>query len=107
MEVVDELTGDVWTIECLAPGESREFTAEYTVTEADVLAGKVVNVATANGESPDPEKPDPEVDPGEKEDPTEEKNGHLTLDKGCYKHTGKRRSLQRRRNSNLQNYSSQ
>ena len=51
--VTDELTEDAWTIESLAPGESREFTAEYTVTEADVLAGKVVNVATATGTSPD------------------------------------------------------
>ncbi len=70
VEVADELTGDVWTIESLAPGESREFTAAYVVTEADVLAGSVVNVATANGESPDPENPEPGVDPDEEEVPT-------------------------------------
>ena len=63
--VSDELTRDEWTIESLAPGESKEFTAEYVVTEADVLAGEVVNVATATGESPDPDKPEPDVDPDE------------------------------------------
>ena len=69
--VTDDLTGDEWTIDFLKPGESSEvFTAEYKVTEQDILNGTVLNVATAKGESPDPEKPDPEVDPGEKEEPT-------------------------------------
>ena len=56
--VTDELTGDKWAIESLAPGESEAFEASYTVTEADVLAGQVVNVATGKGTSPDPDKPD-------------------------------------------------
>ena len=43
----------------------------YTVTEKDVEAGKVVNVATAKGTSPDPDKPDVPVTPGEEEDKTE------------------------------------
>ena len=81
VEVVDELTGDKWNVESIAPGESKDFTAEYIVKEADILAGSVVNVATATGESPDPDKPDPGVDPGEKEEPTDPKNGHLTLAK--------------------------
>ena len=69
--VTDDLTGDEWTIDSLKPGESSEvFTAEYKVTEQDILNGTVLNVATAKGESPDPEKPDPGVDPGEKEEPT-------------------------------------
>ena len=60
--VTDELTGNsgenAWKIESLAPGESKVFTAEYTVTEADAQAGKVVNTAAASGTSPDPEKPE-------------------------------------------------
>jgi len=73
VQVTDELTGNVgdlaWNIDSLAPGESREFTAEYTVTKADAQAGKVHNVAAAQGNSNDPEKPDVSVTPGETEDP--------------------------------------
>ena len=83
--VTDELTGNVgdkaWTIDKLAPGASEEFTAEYIVTEADILAGSVVNEATATGTSPDPDEPEVPVTPGEKEDPTEEPAGHLTVTK--------------------------
>ena len=71
IEVEDELTGDTWTIDALKHGESKEFTAEYMVTEADILAGSVVNVATATGTSPDPDKPDVPVDPGEDPEPVE------------------------------------
>ena len=81
IEVSDDLTGDTWTIESLAPGASKTFTTSHDVTEADILAGKVHNVATAKGKSPDPDKPDVPVDPGTKDDPTEDKNGHLTVDK--------------------------
>ena len=80
--VTDELTGDEWTIDSLAPGESSKvFEASYTVTEEDVLAGEVLNVATAKGTSSDPEDPDVPVDPGEDPEPTEKKNGHLALEK--------------------------
>ena len=72
IEVTDDLTGDSWTIASLAPGESETFTTSYTVTEADVLAGEVLNVATATGTSPDPDEPDVPVDPGEDPEPTEE-----------------------------------
>ena len=51
------------------------------VTEADILAGSVKNVATATGTSPDPENPEVPVTPGEEEDETEDKNGHLTINK--------------------------
>ena len=81
IEVTDELTGDTWTIKSLAPGESEEFTAEYTVTEADILAGEVVNVATAKGTSPDPDEPEVPVTPGEDPEPTEDPNGHITIEK--------------------------
>ena len=78
--VTDKLTGDEWTIDSMAPGDVKSFdTKAYTVTEADILAGKVVNEATATGTSPDPDEPEVPVDPGKKEDPTEEPNGHLTV----------------------------
>ena len=80
--VSDELTGDSWTIASLAPGATSEaFKASHVVTEVDILKGEVVNVATATGTSPDPDKPEPEVTPGEEKDPTEDKNGHLTVTK--------------------------
>ena len=79
--VTDELTDDKWTIETLVPGESKEFTTEYTVTEKDIRAGKVVNEATAEGESPDPDVPEVPVDPGEKEDPTEAEKPSLFVEK--------------------------
>ncbi len=79
--VADELTGDEWTIESLAPGASESFTAAHVVTEADILAGSVVNVATATGTSPDPDEPDVPVDPGTEEVTTEPKDGHLTIAK--------------------------
>lgn len=73
VQVTDELTGNVgdlaWTVDSIAPGESKEFTAEYTVTEADAKAGKVHNVATAQGSTDDPENPEVPVTPGETEDP--------------------------------------
>ncbi len=81
IKVTDELTGDEWTIASLAPDASETFTAEYVVTEADILAGEVLNVATATGTSPDPDKPDVPVDPGEDPEPTEDKNGHIAIEK--------------------------
>ena len=84
VKVVDELTGDIWPAEgetlTLKPGESKDFETSYTVTEADVLAGSVKNVATATGTTEDPDDPDLEDD-GDVEDPTEEPNGHLTVTK--------------------------
>ena len=79
--VTDELTGDEWQLESLAPGESKDYTTAYTVTEADVKAGEVLNVATAKGTSPDPENPEPPVKPGVDPEPTVNKKGHLTVNK--------------------------
>ena len=62
--VTDELTGDEWKVESLAPGSSKDFTTSYTVTEADAEAGAVVNVAAATGTSPDPDKPEVPVEDG-------------------------------------------
>ena len=77
--VTDELTGDEWTIKSLAPGASETFEAEYVVTEEDILAGKVVNEATADGDNESDEPTD--SDPGTKEDPTEDPKPHLTVEK--------------------------
>ena len=81
VKVVDELTGDEWEIASLAPGASEEFDTSYTVTEADILAGSVVNIATAEGTSPDPDKPDVPVNPGEEEEPTETEKPSLFVEK--------------------------
>ena len=54
--VKDELTGDSWTVAKLAKGESKTFKAEYVVTEKDAKAGKVTNVATAEGTDGDGDK---------------------------------------------------
>ena len=79
--VKDDKTGDEWTIDSLAPGETKEFTPKpYVVTEADILQGEVVNTATAKGESPDPKNPEPE-DEDKDPEPTDEPNPHLTIDK--------------------------
>ncbi|MCR4871383.1 MAG: DUF11 domain-containing protein, partial [Atopobiaceae bacterium] len=67
VKVTDALTGDEWTIEELKPGDKAEYTAKYTVTEADANAGKVVNTATATGT--DPEDNEPGVTPGTVETP--------------------------------------
>ncbi|OUN71870.1 hypothetical protein B5G11_02820, partial [Drancourtella sp. An57] len=81
VKVVDELTNGEWTIETLAPGASESFDTAYTVTEADILAGTVVNTATAEGTSPDPEEPEVPVEPGEETDPTETPKPSLFVDK--------------------------
>ena len=77
VKVEDKLTGDEWTIDSLAPNASKEFTAEYTVTEADILAGSVKNEATADGDNDSDDPTDP--GDGDAEDPTEDPKGHLTV----------------------------
>ena len=75
--VTDELAGAILAegesaeVGTLAPGESAKLHYSYTVTEADVLAGKVMNVATATGTSTNPDDPEVPVDPGTTEDPVE------------------------------------
>lgn len=91
--VTDDLTGDSWTISEISPGQrSTAMMTSYTVTEADILAGSVVNVVTASGTSPDPDEPDVPVTPGMEEDPTSvpepslfaEKTASASVDGGTY-----------------------
>ncbi|MCD7763547.1 MAG: Cna B-type domain-containing protein, partial [Lachnospiraceae bacterium] len=92
--VEDALTGNsgdnAWKVDSLAPGESVVFTTSYTVTEADILAGSVVNEATASGSIPSGDvtgdsgedtTPVPQEDPGEAitEDPTQDPNVMMTV----------------------------
>ena len=49
--VEDKLADEVWTIESLNPGESKEFETSHQVAEAD-LGSPYVNVATAEGKAP-------------------------------------------------------
>ncbi len=53
VDIFDELTGDVWRTVELAPGKSWRDFVTYTVTEADILNGSVVNVATVSGTGSD------------------------------------------------------
>ena len=78
-DLVDWFGDDVQTIASLAPGESREFTAQYTVTEADILVGGVVNIATATGKDSGGQEIDPVF--CTKEDPIEKANPSLKVDK--------------------------
>ena len=60
VKVEDPLTGLTETIETLPVGETKTFTTEYVVTEADVLEGHVLNTATATGdEIKDPKSDEP------------------------------------------------
>ena len=63
----------------LKPGESATVKYEYTVTEADVLAGSVKNSATASGNGAGDTTPT--VDPGSTEDETVDPNGSLKVEK--------------------------
>ena len=83
--VSDELTGNTgdkaFKIDGeFKPGDEKTFETSYTVTEAD-LGKTVVNVATATGKTPDPDKPKPDVDPGKKEDPTDQKKPSMSIEK--------------------------
>ncbi|MBR5640886.1 MAG: InlB B-repeat-containing protein [Firmicutes bacterium] len=82
--VTDDLTGDVWPGEgedplTLEPDETKVYTTSYTVQEKDILAGEVVNVATATGD--DPNGDDPTIVPGEDPEPTEDPNPHILVEK--------------------------
>ena len=85
VKVDDELTSLHETIAKLGVGDSKKFTTEWTVTEEDILNGKVLNVATAKGDKvPDPKDPENPKTPegeGKKEDDTEEKQSSFNVEK--------------------------
>ena len=73
VKVEDPLTKLTATIETLPVGETKTFTTEYVVTEADVLKGSVLNTATATGDKiKDPKGDEPKEPNGgdEVETPT-------------------------------------
>ena len=51
-EIIDPLTGTDVTVGDLAPGQTAAITTSYTVTQADVDAGSVTNIATVEGTDP-------------------------------------------------------
>ncbi|MGC3994264.1 MAG: GEVED domain-containing protein [Propionicimonas sp.] len=52
LEVTDALVGTVCPVTTLAPGVTTTCSATYTITQADVDAGHVVNAATASAQPP-------------------------------------------------------
>ncbi len=64
----------------LVPGAAQPIRYTHVVTEQDILAGTVVNTATATGTSP-ANVPLPEVVPGSVEDDIEAPNPSFTLEK--------------------------
>ncbi len=85
VHVDDDLTGMHETIAVLGVGEEKTFTTSYTVTEQDILNGRVLNVATAKGnpivDPKDPEDPKIPEDEDKKEDDTEDVRVTMTLEK--------------------------
>ena len=51
VQIADQLTGDVWTVESIAPRSVGQYTfkATHTVSSADVLGGSVVSKIAASG----------------------------------------------------------
>ncbi|WP_158574290.1 DUF7507 domain-containing protein [Dorea sp. AF36-15AT] len=74
----DSLTGDNWTLGNIKPGETVTKKATYTVTEADIIEGQIVNHATATGKDP---SGNDVTGKGEKTVTTEESNPHITVTK--------------------------
>uniref|UniRef100_UPI00047AB329 DUF7507 domain-containing protein n=1 Tax=Algoriphagus vanfongensis TaxID=426371 RepID=UPI00047AB329 len=52
VEVTDPLTGLTETVSVLLPDETQQFQTTYTVSQAEVDAGSVTNIATAIGATP-------------------------------------------------------
>ena len=85
VHVDDDLTGMHEIIAVLGVGEEKTFTTSCTVTEQDILNGRVLNVATAKGnpivDPKDPKDPKIPEDEGKKEDDTEDVRVTMTLEK--------------------------
>lgn len=52
VDLTDDLTGDSWVVESIAPGASASFTANYLITQEDIDRGSVTNQAAASGVDP-------------------------------------------------------
>jgi uncharacterized repeat protein (TIGR01451 family) len=86
IDVIDSLSTTegqiIGNIASLAPGAFETFIFQYAVTEADLLAGNVVNTASiTGGVTEDPDNPEPPVTPGEITIPVVAPNASFTLDK--------------------------
>jgi uncharacterized repeat protein (TIGR01451 family) len=81
IDVFDSLSATpnvaIETIASLAPGAEEEVFFNYTVTEADIMAGSIKNSATATGTSADDDDDDDDDEIVEPEDPGEEETGDL------------------------------
>ena len=82
VNVVDELTGLNETVDSLAKGETKTFTTTYTVTQADLIAGGVENVATATATDPKGNTVNPsDPEDGKVTTKTEEVDAKLSVEK--------------------------
>ncbi len=79
--VKDDLTGSEWTVDELAEGASQTFSTEYTVTEADIIAGSVENTAAAKGTPENPDLPDVEDSDTVEVTDIDPSNPHITVAK--------------------------
>ena len=78
VKLADPLTRDNWTLGDIKPGETVTREATYTVTEKDIIAGKVENHATATGKDP---SGNDVTGKGDKTVETEPSNPHITVTK--------------------------
>ena len=78
VKLVDSLTRDNWTIDKIKPGETVTKKATYTVTEADIIEGQIVNHATATGKDP---SGNDVTGKGDKTVETEPSKPHITVTK--------------------------
>ena len=79
INLTDDKTGERWSdVGTLQPGEQAVRTTEYTVTEADIIAGQIVNHATATGKDPSGNNV---TGKGDKTVETEPSKPHITVTK--------------------------
>jgi gliding motility-associated-like protein/uncharacterized repeat protein (TIGR01451 family) len=52
VQISDNLTGENWLIDVLLPGEKQTVNTSYTILQADLDHGSVVNVASVSGTDP-------------------------------------------------------
>ena len=62
VEVVDDLTGDMFSVDTLMVGQTETFMVNYTITQMDMDAGIVMNIATTTAEDPNGDPIDDEAE---------------------------------------------